>query len=483
MTIINENILSLYHLSKNDIKNILDYDINPSYSKFPNMPLFKYGFYYYIHQTKNKMEIFENVSKDIHKIVNPFEDYVPQDDPIRQTKNDKLKLSDDINSYSIKYFNSDRIISRAFYKLWELLMMFPLIKDESKNITTIHIAEAPGSFVQSVIYYRYKFFKDRSLEDNYIATSINPNKDSNNYIPIFNKDLNKIKQFKHWTYKDSDLTKLDIIDKFISEYENKADFVTADGGFNWKDENFQEQEAYLLLLSEVYCGLKIQKEGGSFVLKIFEVFTELTVKIIEILKRFYENVIIVKPLLSRSSNSEKYIVCMNYKSNKNIIKIYDIIKISNSNKDKYLTDIFPEYQIDTSLDLIIKLFSTELSNEQHKQINEMITYYNNGNYYGDEYRKYLNNRREANDFWISTFYPKDIKDLNNVRQNINILIKNKINQNKKILEEFQNKFNIINYEYTNLIQSDSDSTESDENNYSKTKVKSKSKVKSKAKSK
>ena len=252
--------------------------------KGENHPLWKIG---HSQETKNKMSIFEQVDKarDVHKIINAFEDTVPQDDAIRQTKNDKIRLSDDINSYGIKYFESDKIISRAFYKLWELLMMFPLIKDKSKNITTIHIAEAPGSFVQSVIYYRDKFFsKDETKGNNYIATSIEQQKNNSEYIPSFHKDLQKIKQFNQWSYKDSDLTKPEIIDKFISEYENKADLVTADGGFNWKDENFQEQEAYLLLLPEIYCGMKIQKNGGCFVLKIFEVFTELTVKLIEILK-------------------------------------------------------------------------------------------------------------------------------------------------------------------------------------------------------
>lgn len=497
MSLIDESILTLYHLPKNDINNILDNDSEPSFSVFPNMPLFKYGFYYYIHQTKNKMAIFEEIDKarDVHKIVNAFEDTVPQDDPMKQTKNDKIKLSDDINSYGIKYFESDKIISRAFYKLWEILMMFPLIKDKSKNITTIHIAEAPGSFVQSVIYYRDKFFsKDEIKGDNYIATSIETQKNSSNYIPSFHKDLQKIKQFNQWSYKDSDLTKLDIINKFVSEYENKADLVTADGGFNWKDENFQEQEAYLLLLSEIYCGMKIQKNGGCFVLKIFEVFTELTVKLIEILKRFYENVIITKPLLSRPSNSEKYIVCINFKSNSKIDKLYDIINIANSNKDKYLVDIFPEYQIDPFLDLVIKLSSTQLSNEQHKQINEMISYYQAGNYYGDEYRKYLANRREANDFWISTFYPKDNKDLINVRLNINNLIKHKVDLNKKTLEEFKNKLNIIKYDYEELIQaknqpknisksvSESDS-ESESKQKIKPKVKPKAKIKPKARSK
>jgi hypothetical protein len=79
-------------------KSILDYDTNTTFSIFPNIPLLKYGFYYFIHQTKDKMEIFEKPeykTKDLHKIVNPFEDYVPQEEFSRQFKNDKVKSSDD----------------------------------------------------------------------------------------------------------------------------------------------------------------------------------------------------------------------------------------------------------------------------------------------------------------------------------------------------------------------------------------------------
>jgi 23S rRNA U2552 (ribose-2'-O)-methylase RlmE/FtsJ len=462
----------LYQTSKNDKNNIMNYDTDPSASLFPNMPLFKYGFYHYIHQTKNKMEMFEKQefkSKDLHKIVNAFEDTVPQENYIKQFKTDKLKPTDDINSFSIKYFNSDRIISRAFYKLWELMMMFPLIKDGSKGITTLHIAEAPGSFAQSVIYYRHKFCtKDQIASDTYIATSIEPvSKKNGEYIPIFNSDLNNYKQFKQWSYKDSDLTKVDIIKKFISDNSGvKADFITADGGFNWKDENYQEQEAYVLLLSEIYCALKTQKNGGCFVIKFFETFTELTVKMIEILKRYYENVLITKPLLSRPSNSERYIVCLNFnnQSNENIKsieKIFDIIKFANDNPTKYLVDIFPEYQIDAQLDLIIKLSATEMSNEQHRQINEMISYINEGNYFGEAYRNYLIKRKEANDFWISTFYPVSTKDLIDVRKVINNLITKNLNNMKQTLEDLNDKLQIITIKYDSKKRSDSiDSTES-----------------------
>jgi 23S rRNA U2552 (ribose-2'-O)-methylase RlmE/FtsJ len=457
-----KNILILYQLPKNNENNILEYDQSPLFSIFPNMPLFKYGFHHYIHQTKDKMEIFEvkdekTKSREVHKIINPYEDTVPQEDITRQFKNDKIKPSDDINTFSIKYFSSDRIISRAFYKMWELLMMFPLLPDQSKNITTVHLAEAPGSFVQSIIYYRNKFFpKEYTDKDIYIATSIDSDKKSSEYVPSFNTNLTSIKNFKQWSYKNSDLTQCPIIDKFILDHKNtKADLITADGGFNWKDENYQEQEAYLLLLSEIYCALKIQKKGGCFVIKFFEIFTELTVKMIEILKRFYSNVIITKPLLSRLSNSEKYIICINFQDNLDtyIDKIYEIIRISNKNTDKYLVDIFPNYQINPALDIMIKLSSTQLSNEQHKQINEMITYYNDGNYYGEVYRKYLNLRRKANDDWISLFFPLNNKELVSTRQMINKLMIKNIEELKKTLEELNKKIYITYIDINNSVRS------------------------------
>jgi hypothetical protein len=52
---------------------------------------------------------------------------------------------------------------------------------------------------------------------------------------------------------------------------------TADGGFEWKDENFQEQEAYKLILGEILTCLKIQLYGGVFVIKLFEIYTDITI--------------------------------------------------------------------------------------------------------------------------------------------------------------------------------------------------------------
>ena len=51
----------------------------------------------------------------------------------------------------------------------------------------------------------------------------------------------------------------------------------------WIDENYQEQEAYKLILGEIITAFKVQEKGGSFVLKLFEIYTDISIKMISIL--------------------------------------------------------------------------------------------------------------------------------------------------------------------------------------------------------
>jgi 23S rRNA U2552 (ribose-2'-O)-methylase RlmE/FtsJ len=98
------------------------------------------------------------------------------------------------------------------------------------------------------------------------------------------------------------------------KYKNMMDIVTADGGFDFSvDFNQQENMATQLILCEVFYALAIQKQGGSFILKIFDVFHKSTVDILYLLSYYYKNVSIMKPYTSRVANSEKYIICQDFK--------------------------------------------------------------------------------------------------------------------------------------------------------------------------
>ena len=99
-----------------------------------------------------------------------------------------------------------------------------------------------------------------------------------------------------------------------TKYRNKMEIITADGGFDFSvDFNNQENMATQLILCEVFYALAIQKQGGSFILKIFDVFHKPTVDILYLLCYYYNNVVIMKPHTSRIANSEKYVVCQGFK--------------------------------------------------------------------------------------------------------------------------------------------------------------------------
>ena len=114
---------------------------------------------------------------------------------------------------------------------------------------------------------------------------------------------------------------------------NKADLVSADGGFDFStDYTNQELSAQKLIFCEMITGLSILKNRGHMVIKIFDIFYSSTVEIIYILSLYFESVYITKPCTSRPANSEKYIVCKFFKgidTNK-LIELYKIVSEYNS---------------------------------------------------------------------------------------------------------------------------------------------------------
>ena len=78
-----------------------------------------------------------------------------------------------------------------------------------------------------------------------------------------------------------------------------------------------------LIFCEICFTLMLQKEGGSFVLKVFDLYSSCSLQLLYLLNYLYDEVIIVKPLSSRPANSEKYIVCLRFKMVHNLKKILD----------------------------------------------------------------------------------------------------------------------------------------------------------------
>jgi len=87
-------------------------------------------------------------------------------------------------------------------------------------------------------------------------------------------------------------------------------FAMADGGFSVEgQENIQEILSKQLYLCQFLTALKILRINGSFVCKLFDLFTPFSVGLVYLMYKSFQQISIIKPNSSRPANSERYIVC------------------------------------------------------------------------------------------------------------------------------------------------------------------------------
>jgi 23S rRNA U2552 (ribose-2'-O)-methylase RlmE/FtsJ len=422
-------VFKLSKLTKD--QDITNSKINPNFSSNIDYPKFSLGFHHYIHQSKDKMEIVEQFEgkKRVYLVMNEFERYIDDYDK-------------SIGAVSKDYFSikqQPNILSRAFYKLWELLFMFDLVPLDKDNFVSAHLAEGPGSFIQATMFYRDMFAKKGlSKNDKYHAVTLHP-EDIRKHIPPLGESFvkyyakekpNRFMQHRTVPKKvakqsggkrdNGDITKRSTIKLFADDMKGKkAHFITADGGFEWKNENTQEQEAFKLILGQIIAALKIQAPSGNFVIKMFESFTSTSVKFMCILSSFYEHVYAVKPLTSRKSNSEKYIVCLGYNGankDKKIAELEGVLDQFIKNKGMQLVDVYPDYEIPKDYMATVTKLNTTVANRQFESINEIVAFIEKQNYRGEEYHTRRKMQIDASEYWIDTFYPKQSEFTNKKKQ-------------------------------------------------------------------
>lgn len=205
-------------------------------------------------------------------------------------------------------------LSRSYFKMIEIIKDFNLIENYKSSFISAHLAEGPGGFMEAT----YNSCKKNNIKNkkHFGITLYSNNKD----VPGWNKayeflSKNENINISYGEDNTGDLYKITNIRHFVN-YVGKGtcDLVTGDGGFDFSiDFNKQEQLSYKLILCEIITNLFIQKKGGVFVCKFFDIYTLETIKLLFFLCCFYDEVYINKPLTSRPANSEKYIVCKGFR--------------------------------------------------------------------------------------------------------------------------------------------------------------------------
>ncbi len=289
MYILNDFLFSIdienIELNYDNPVNIIKYNINPSLQQ-------------YLYNIKKEINKNLNSWDEYKKITNKYE-YI--NTPVFTNK---IKTSVSVCSY--------KPISRSYFKMIEILNQFNF--NFCDNIKSFHLAEGPGGFIEALSNFR------SCKEDLYVGMTLI---DEHTDIPKWNKIQQFMKKntnikLEYGPKQDGNLYFKHNLLYLKKNYSNQYDFITGDGGFDYSNDfNKQEESSINLIFCEIIYALVLQKQHGSFVLKIFDIFHDTTIELLFLLSYFYKQVFVYKPNTSREANSEKYIICKDFNMNKN----------------------------------------------------------------------------------------------------------------------------------------------------------------------
>lgn len=274
------------------------------------------------------------------------------------------------------------------------------------------MAEGPGGFINCLVDYRNKQNEEKMNEDkkkyglkycywtfdkyNSITLKINKNSMYNRALDwdhyksksYFSSLIRKHKFRVNLSYGqgDGDMLNTDNLRYFIEKdlKNEKCELITADGGIElYTDEEYEYQELYnvKLFFAEVITAMACQKDGGTYIMKIYDSFFNVTIEILILLTLYYEKVSITKPHTSRPASSERYLVCEGFKgiSNemiKNLMNLLDEwVKIEKNidylKNDKFVVGFLDvEKNKDSFFQKHLKESNEDCINSQIKKIKE-----------------------------------------------------------------------------------------------------------------
>lgn len=164
--------------------------------------------------------------------------------------------------------------------------------------------------------------------------------------------------------------------------------ITADASFStFKVEVKPQQDENLFydrLYAELTAGLRILRDGGNFVWKVFTMFNENSVCLVYLLNLVFEKVQLYKPFASPSCNFEVYVVCQKFKKDTENLDILLDKMLENIGKNNpifpkgFIPSMFLKEHLEFMdslektqnyhIELFLKLGDNSTSRESEKQI-------------------------------------------------------------------------------------------------------------------
>jgi len=205
-------------------------------------------------------------------------------------------------------------LSRSFFKMIEMTHMLNILNELPRDkCKSFHLAEGPGGFIEALVFLR------KNRNDEYYGMTLL--EDTNINIPGWRKSKGFLFENPNVIIETGSDGKGDLMNSMnliycYKKYKGQFDLITGDGGFDFSIHYLsQEMVSASLIISQISFAIAMQKHGGTFIIKMFDTFSKVSLDILYLLTNIYETVHFVKPHTSRYANSEKYIICKNFRIN------------------------------------------------------------------------------------------------------------------------------------------------------------------------
>eukprot|EP00388_Colpodella_angusta_P021060 GDKJ01053179.1.p1 GENE.GDKJ01053179.1~~GDKJ01053179.1.p1 ORF type:complete len:1366 (-),score=362.76 GDKJ01053179.1:138-4181(-) len=213
------------------------------------------------------------------------------------------------------------MVTGAWCKMFEMLKLYHLLPLGQSKIRTAHLCECPGAFINATNAF---IRLNSGLTDwEWNAISLNPFSEFNDPQAMIDDDAFYRETFQHWWRGSDDTGNIlsynnfsHVRDKIFGDYANRAyDFISADGSIDTQfDANEQESITAPLHMAEFIWAISILKQKtGSLCLKAFTLFEQHSLTLLFLMSVCFEEVLIVKPFLSKAGNSETYVIGRKFK--------------------------------------------------------------------------------------------------------------------------------------------------------------------------
>lgn len=326
--------------------------------------------------TKTKLDKYYSDSekgKLFNKIIRLF-------DPFRDTK------------YKISSEFEGQHVSNAWMKFWELLFYFKLIprKDKLASFSVFCNACLPGSDILAINHFISVKTRIKMMDWN--ASS------------LFDKSCLQDDYNLHKNYPDKWISSEDtngnvlcmrtqeLIDEKIGKTKG---LYTSDLGFDVSsDYNAQESLHAPYNLGQIVSACISLCDGGNMVIKMYTFFTPFSLSLLTILSVLFEQIYITKPVTSKVTNSEIYIVGIGY-GHRKVIVDYLIKRLENISVDKSPFVNTSDISNWNSYQTVFSSACTQIFGEQIKSIDHSIRLFEK---YGDKINK---SRKEVDDIYNS----------------------------------------------------------------------------------